>query len=273
MKRDVQKTVLVALVKSPTDLELALEKHWYRVPVKSAPPTLRDFTTRYLAFYQNRNFKEESFQIRWYAEIVDTKLVKRKQLFPKEKRHPRANEMYLRLGLSEAKVLPQPIISKRKRPIVFIPTTVHKLLNASELNDLYDESALEDKLWAAMKHQNISAERQYFVGKSPSRFALDFAVFCQKHNLDIECDGDIYHSDLSKMRKDRKRNNTLTSLGWQVLRFGQEEIINKQYETLNIIKKTINEAGGAESADAPGKYMLFPIKTQPSEGDLFEKHS
>ncbi|MBI4547949.1 MAG: DUF559 domain-containing protein [Ignavibacteriae bacterium] len=273
MKKKNDRTVLVALVKSPRDLKIALEKHWYRVPVKSAPPILRDLSVRYIAFYQNRSFGEESYQIRWYGEVTHIEIMKRRQLLPAEKLHPNADEPYLKIEVANLKTLPRPIISGRKRPIVFIPTTTTKLLHATEINDLYSDSPLEDKLWNVLKTQEISAERQYFVGRQPHLFALDFALFCKKQNLDIECNGDIYHGDVVRMRKDRKRNNTLASLGWQVLRFGKDDIIRRQTETINTIKRTVNEAGGIEVAEAPGVYKVLPLETGSLEADLFTKQS
>jgi hypothetical protein len=59
--------------------------------------------------------------------------------------------------------LPRPILSRRWRRIVFISTTRNKFMNAVEINDLYDESPLEDQLWAALKRLEIRAERQLFV--------------------------------------------------------------------------------------------------------------
>jgi very-short-patch-repair endonuclease len=271
MKRDSSKAVLVAIVKSPRDLQIALEKHWYRVPVKSAPQILRDFTARYIAFYQNKSFGDESFTIRWYGEIVGIKIVKRKELFSKEKLHPRADEPYFRIELSTLKELTQPIISRKKRRIVFIPTTPSKFLTAHEINDLYTESKLEDKLWKALKVESIPAERQYFVSVGVERFALDFALFCKRLNLDVECDGDLYHTDKVRTKKDRTRNNLLASQGWQVLRFGQDWILKRTPETLYIIKKTINELGGIQVSESPVQYKLLPIRNQPESNDLFLK--
>jgi len=271
MKKDTDRTVLVAVVKSPRDLKLALERHWYRVPVKSAPPILRDFSVRYIAFYQNRSFGKEGFQVRWYGEVDSVKIVKRKELFAKERTHPRANEPYFKIGLQNLQMLPQPIISRRKRPIVFIPTTPTKLLHATEINDLFSESPLEDALWDTFKVERIPAERQYFIGKSPYRFALDFALFCKKLNLDVECDGDTYHANPMNMRKDRKRNNVLASLGWQVMRFGKDDITKRKNNTVLIIKETINELGGIEVEERPGQYRTLPVEKVSQPVDIFSE--
>lgn len=49
---------------------------------------------------------------------------------------------------------------------MFIPTTWEKFVNAVEINDLYDESSLEDQLWAQFKRLEISAERQAGAGEA-----------------------------------------------------------------------------------------------------------
>jgi len=271
MKCERDKMVLVGVVKSPRDLKIALQKHWYRVPVKSAPPLLREQKVRYLAFYQNKTFGEAGCRIEWYAEVSGAKIVRRKELIPTEKSHPRANELYFKLELSDLRKTPQPIISQRKRPIVFIPTTTFKLLHATEINDLFADSPLEEELWRALKAEEIPAERQYFVGRSPNLFALDFALFCKNQNLDVECDGDLYHADLARMKRDRKRNNILASLGWQILRFGRNDILHCCGETLNRIKMTVNELGGLEVHKSPGTYRLLPLPKVPGDQGLFKR--
>lgn len=271
MKSEREKTVLVGVVKSPWDLKIALKKHWYRVPVRSAPPLLREQKVRYLAFYQNKSFGEAGCRIEWYAEVSAVKIAKRKELIPSEKFHPRANELYFKLELSDLEKLRQPILSNRKRPIVFIATTTFKLLHATEINDLFADSPLEEELWTALKAEEIPAERQYFVGRRPNLFALDFALFCKKQNLDLECDGDVYHADLARMKRDRKRNNILASLGWQILRFGRNDILDRCGETLDRIKMTVNELGGLEVLGSPGTYKILPLPRASGQQELFKK--
>jgi very-short-patch-repair endonuclease len=78
---------------------------------------------------------------------------------------------------------------------VFIPTTLAKLENAEQINDLFDGSPLEDKLWQTLKQHRILAERQWKILVARQRYYLDFAVFCRKGKLAIETDGYTYHYD------------------------------------------------------------------------------
>jgi very-short-patch-repair endonuclease len=96
-----------------------------------------------------------------------------------------------------------------------------------------------------MKRQQISAEREFFIQIGQQDFALDFAIFCDKADIDIETDGDTYHANPQKGTSDNIRNNALEAAGWSVLRFNTKQI-NEQLEdyTLPRIVETINKQGG-----------------------------
>lgn len=60
-------------------------------------------------------------------------------------------------------------------------------------------------------------------------YKLDFAVFCRGFTGDllmlaIECDGHEWHKTKEQAKRDRKRDRTLQSLGWQTMRFTGSEI-------------------------------------------------
>ena len=143
--------------------------------------------------------------------------------------------------------LEKPILSRRRRRIVFIPTTEVKFFNAVEINDLYNESPLEDKLWAEFKRLEIQAERQELVEINNNRYMLDFSVYCVKGKINIETDGDTYHAYATKAAQDNIRNNELASDGWKVLRFSTLQIKEQMAEfCVPNIAKTINRLGGLE---------------------------
>ena len=54
---------------------------------------------------------------------------------------------------------------------------------------------LEDLLWAAFKLEGIEVERQRWKDDMKTHYCLDFAVFCPQRNIDVECDGDRWHSN------------------------------------------------------------------------------
>lgn len=269
MKDEHEKSVLVAILKDKIDFEIAAEQHWYRIPVKSAPKNIRNFTARYIAFYQPKVFEDEAFQVRHYAEIQRYAIVKRKELFPADVAHPRAEEDYFKIEISPLNLLPQPIISCRWRRIVFIQTTPEKLSHAREINDLFHESPVEETLWQALKQEGIKAERQYFVSVEKRRFCLDFALFCKQRNLDVECDSAQWHEQKMSIRRDKRRDNILESSGWLVLRFYSNQIFKSIDETIYRIKKTVNSAGGVEILGKRKTHKIFRLQKPANELGLF----
>jgi very-short-patch-repair endonuclease len=214
--------VLVAVMNNERDWDLVRLGCWYRIPLRSAPRQLCEI--RYLAFYQTGVFPAERWAVNYYAPVLRCRTVERRALLPEEPGHPRAGERYYQLELGELHPLPRPIVSRRLRRIVFIPTTWRKLQRAEEINDLFHESPLEDVVWEGFKHERIEAERQLYVAEAKATYCLDFAIFCQSGQVDVECDGDTWHAKKDAITRDNARNNFLTSRGWSVLRFGSRQI-------------------------------------------------
>jgi hypothetical protein len=153
--------VLVTIVKNPADFEIARSRHWYRIPVDIAP---KRWPPKWVAFYQPKIFGDEAYSVRSYARVQAIKTAMRRELFPDEPRNPKSKRLYFQLMLEPLEQLPAPIFSRRFRRLVFIPTTWKKFMQALEINDLYDESPLEDRLWAEFKRLQISAERHRHGG-------------------------------------------------------------------------------------------------------------
>ena len=238
------KTALVAILKEQRDLVFARERHWYRIPVKSAPRCVRDLAVKQVAFYFPKTFGELAYSVRVYAPVLHIRIVKRKELIPEEILDERSEQDYFKIELGSLQMLPVPIPSKRQRRVVFIETTPARLFHADELNDLYHESPLEEELWGAFKAEHIDAERQFFVGAKGSRYCLDFALFCVRRNIDVECDGDRFHLQPTSVRRDKRRSNTLESLGWSVLRYSSGDIFTRLPDTVRQVKETIGISGG-----------------------------
>lgn len=230
-----KKDALVAIVPRKKDWGILERKHWYRVPVKSAPKITEK--VKFLAFYQPKIFGDEKWAVNYYAEVKRWEIVKRIELLPDEPKHSRANEDYYKFTIGELKKLSKPIPSKRRRRIVFIRTTLNKLMKATEINDLYHTSHIEEKLYESLKQKKIPSERQFFVRETKEPYCLDFAIFCKSGKLDIECDGDVYHSSKKAHNRDRKRNNELTAAGWAVLRFSGSEIHKIRKPVQNRLKR------------------------------------
>lgn len=120
-------------------------------------------------------------------------------------------------------------------------------MKAVEINDLFDGSSLEDKLWAEFKRNKIEAERQEIVQIKDRFYFLDFAIYCKKGKLDIETDGDWWHHNPEGAEKDNIRNNDISSQGWNVIRFNSHQIREKiNFYCIPQIKSSINNFGGIE---------------------------
>ena len=232
---------IVCWLKQKRDLSLLLMEGWYRIPVSTKLEQL--FQVKYLAFYQPVAFGKTGSLISHYGTIDNIEVKKRIVLFPKEKKHPKINDDYYKIFLKDINILKNPLKCKRKRANYFINTTLEKLFNAEEFNDIFNESPLEDILWSSMKNSCIVAERQLFFGSGKSTYCLDFAAFCNKGNLNIECDGDTYHISKEKAVKDNKRDNYLTKKGWSILRYSTTQLNNPD-ECISEIKESIVQKGG-----------------------------
>lgn len=148
-KKSVQKTnprgeVLVALLKQKSDFAILKEQGWYRIPVVHAP---KPWPPKWLAFYQPKDFGPEAYQIRYYGEVAEVQIVPRQKLFPNEFESPKSSQEYYMLTLKSLEALSQPIPSLRPRRLVFVPTTWTNFIQAEQINDLFNNSPLEDSLW------------------------------------------------------------------------------------------------------------------------------
>ena len=239
---DCNDITLVAIVPRLKDWEIIKEKKWYRIPVESAPSFIDK--VKYLAFYFPKVFGDDAYKIIYYSKIKDYEIKKRLELLPDEAEHPHSDKRYYKINLGNLEKLPEPVVSKSFRRIVFIPTTLTILLSAREINDLYHTSPIEEKLYMLMKENGIHPERQVFVEEDGRIYALDFAIYCKKGKIDVECDGIKFHSGIKAVEQDRKRNNELTAGGWRVLRFSGSEIYKHPKKCISLLKKTITSLGG-----------------------------
>jgi very-short-patch-repair endonuclease len=223
--------VLVAIMNDPLDFKRARDEHWYRIPVESAEKWLkRAWPPQWLAFYQTLVFHNEAHAVNYVARVLDIREVFRWQLFPDHPHDAKGRRRYYQFLLAPLHRLSQPILSRRLRRIVFIPTTWQKLMTATEINDLYDESPLEDRLWAEFKRLRISTERQEFIEVNGRSYALDFALYCTRGKLNIETDGDTWHANPQRIPIDNLRDNDLETEGWKLLRFNTLHIREQMHE-------------------------------------------
>lgn len=243
--------VLVAILNNPRDFAAAKDKGWYRIPVHVVDKRLKDrWPPRWLAFYQTKVFGREAWAVNHYAEVLEVQRATRVELLPDEPDHPNAAQRYHKLVLGPLQRLPKPILSPRWRRIIFIPTTWGKFTTAVEINDLYDDSPLEDKLWAEFRRLQIAAERQEFVEVKDRYYVLDFAVYCATGKLDVEADGDTWHANPARIPLDNRRDNDLETDGWHILRFNGSQVNEEMAGyCLPAVTQTINKLGGVDEKE------------------------
>lgn len=240
--------VLVAIMNNLLDWTIVREQHWYRIPVANQEKRLKDrWPPDWLAFYQTRLFGDDAHTVTYYARVRDIRRRSRWQLFPDQPRDEKTFREYYQLMLGPLQRLPAPIVSRRWRRIIFIPTTWDKFLRASEINDLYDDSPLEDRLWAEFQRKRIVAERQEWLRVNSNDYVLDFAIYCNSGKLDVETDGDTWHSDPARIPQDNRRDNDLETAGWSLLRFSTRQI-HEELESycLPTVVAKINKLGGLD---------------------------
>ncbi len=147
--------VLVAILPSPQDLEIARVLGWYRIPLRKAPKVV---DVDYLAFYQTAAFGEsERWQIAYVAPVRGHELTTRADLLRDEPDHPHAREEYYKIQLGPLEPLPRPILAGRWRRITFLYTTGDLLCTARTVNDLVVRSEEREILWRTLRERALNA--------------------------------------------------------------------------------------------------------------------
>ena len=142
--------ILVCLLPTPRDLEIARLLGWYRIPLRTAPKVV---AVDYLAFYQPSAFGERGGQIEFVAEVRGHELTTRGELFKEEAKHPRANEEYFKLQIGGLERLKEPVIAEKWKRITFLYTTGEYLLKAKTLNDLVVDGDERHVLWRSLRER------------------------------------------------------------------------------------------------------------------------
>jgi hypothetical protein len=155
--------MLVAVMPSPRDLEIARVLGWYRIPFRFAPKIVQ---VDYLAFYQPSSFgKEHANLIEYYSEVRGIELAKRREIIRDEPNHPRAEEEYYKIQLGPLKTLPVPIRAGKWKRVTFLYTTGELFARAQLLNDLVVKSEERKVLWLSLREK---------AGKSELYSGVDF---------------------------------------------------------------------------------------------------
>ncbi|HMN28440.1 MAG TPA: hypothetical protein PKE45_09830 [Caldilineaceae bacterium] len=177
-----RRTVLVAVVNNPADLQRAASEGWYRIPQRRAP---RRVGADYLAFYQTGAFKEhdEAQTVTYYAATRRYRLLTRRELLPTEADHPRADDFYYRIEIGPLQRLEQPIPAASFRRLTFIHTTLDRLLTAQDVVGLFREDDPFERLWQALRELRLRPLKNRLAGDQP----IDIALRARGGYLGIRC--------------------------------------------------------------------------------------
>ena len=113
------------------------------------------------------------------------------------------------------------------------------------------QTPAEMHLWNCLRRkqlQGIKFRRQHSVGS----YILDF--YCTSHRLAIEVDG-VHHSDPRIQKYDNERTRFLSGQGIQVLRFRNEEVLDKTDRVIDCILKELSKPP-PDSSFQEGRYFL-----------------
>ena len=227
--------VLVAVMNSRRDFDIARDLGWYRIPVKRAPAQVG---ADYLAFYHTAAFAPDArWCVRHYAPVRGYRLVTRAELLPSEADHPRAADRYYRIDIGPLLELPAPISSRRLRRITFISTTLERLLAAREINDLWETNDARERLWAAFREASIWAERRYPIGEGHEAYIADFAIPC-----DDPVRGPDHFGGVAILVDGRR---VVEVPGWVVLHFSERQIADHAVSCLDLIREAMRARTGA----------------------------
>jgi hypothetical protein len=145
--------VLVAIIPSRRDLEIARLLGWYRIPLRRAPKVIN---VDALAFYQAGDFgPEHRWQIEYFAGVRGHELTTRRELFRDQPDHPRASDEYYKLALGPLQALPKPVPASRWKRITFLYTTGELFPAAQTINDLVVRSEERQILWRSLRERAL----------------------------------------------------------------------------------------------------------------------
>jgi len=147
--------ILVCLLPTPRDLEIARLLGWYRIPLRTAPKVV---AVDRLAFYQPSTFGASSGRVEFTAAVRGHELTTRGELLRDEADHPRAREEYYKIQIGGLEKLSQPIVADKWKRLTFLYTTGEYLLKAKTLNDLVVDSDDRAVLWRSLRERAESSQ-------------------------------------------------------------------------------------------------------------------
>lgn len=131
--------------------------------------------------------------------------------------------------------------SKYKRPIAF-----WKRLKQAARRMRREPTKAEEVLWRALRGRLLDGTK--FRRQHPiDRFVVDFC--CPESKLVVEIDGSIHES---RNREDRFRQTVLEHLGYQVIRFRNDDVMTDLAGSLARLRTALREIRDRRPPSPPG---------------------
>ena len=184
--------VLVGIMPSPRDLEIARVLGWYRIPLRFAPKVVR---VDYLAFYQPSSFGgNHGSMIETFAEVRGVELTTRREIIKEEPDHPRADEEYFKIQIGPLQYLETPILARKWKRITFLYSTGDLFTKAAAIDDLVVKTEERDILWHSLR-EKASQNQQYRQAEIPE-IALDHELLLMLGDLHLVSDQQDWYLDI-----------------------------------------------------------------------------
>ena len=174
--------ILIGILPSAKDLDIARMLGWYRIPLKSSPKVI---DVDYLAFYQGANFGEEHrWRIEYLAEYRGHELTTRRELLREERDHPRANEEYYKVQIGPLIAINSPILADKWKRITFLYSTGELFNQAQTVNDLVVRSEEREILWKSLRERNQNSSNYKTAPEQDLNF--DLSALSQLFEFDLK---------------------------------------------------------------------------------------
>jgi 5-methyltetrahydrofolate--homocysteine methyltransferase len=118
----------------------------------------------------------------------------------------------------------------------YVDKSIYPLLKEFSLKHRSQPTQAEEVMWATLKTKQLQGfkfRRQHII----DQFIVDFV--CLKRRLIIEIDG-LIHSLPDHQLSDKQRTEKLNKIGFEVIRFTNEQVLHNTENTLEIIVSALN---------------------------------
>lgn len=157
---------------------------------------------------------------------------------------------------------PHPSPKEREKPKYITTDYIYKYIKDGVKEQKKNQTKHEQMLWEEIKNKKLGFKfrRQHII----EVFVPDFV--CLGKMLIIEVDGEIHEK---QKEHDKERDDYLKSLGYNILRFKNEDIENRLKKVLDNIKNVLNSRPSLGGVGEVRKFI--PVKISEVNKKLFDE--